>query len=454
MKRAGTTMRAVQIACASVGSLFVYLAMPSGATGPVSPQAPTPIAHGHALSVAEPVLTFAGEMQNPAPAPMASNPEPTACVVNCQLWSLKVATGQPFLVSIHNGNDSIDDGFDLAVYDPAGNQVASADGIGANGQAVAVHPDAQGIYTVAVTMTYAYDAKSHYLGEARIMSGSSWSTVHCPSARPCPVLPKFAIRSASDVHIDGIPPVASTPLGFPIPVTLPTPNSCYADETARTGAQRCLRFTSEIDNAGPGLLQLEIPWFTTSSGTPQSGFVPGECHALQVVTMTDGSQRTRPAGDCQFHQAHMHFHYNDLVEYSLHKVTSDGQTGAQVAKSNKASFCLADDGYFGFAKRAPNGPRDYAGQPDCNIPSAAQIAAGDAWVHEGISSGWGDIYTWDTPDQYIDITRVPPGIYDIETRGNPSGKLELAGKSQPCASTRIKLTATSVKTLSRNIPCS
>ena len=70
-----------------------------------------------------------------------------------------------------------------------------------------------------------------------------------------------------------------------------------------------------------------------------------------------------------------------------------------------------------------------------------------------ISSGWGDIYTWDTPDQYIDITKVPAGVYDIVTIGNPSGKLDLAGNSRPCATTRIKLTATSVKTLSRNIPC-
>ena len=423
------------------------------AAGPISPHEPTKVANGQPLLATHPVLTFKGTMKNPVPLPMANNPDPTICVEDCQLWALDVATSSRFLVSIHNGNDSIDDGFDLTVYDPGGNEVASANGIGANGQAVVVKPTESGVYTIAVTMTYAYDATSHYLGEARIMSGPSWSTVHCPSARPCPVLPQFAIRSAADVHIDGIPPVASTPLGFPIPVNLPTPNSCYADETARTGATRCLRFTSEIDNVGPGLLQLRIPWFTSSTGTPQSGFVPGECQAQQVVTMTDGSQRIRPAGACQFHQAHMHFHYNDLVEYSLHKVTGGGRTGPQVARSNKASFCLADDGYFGFGKSAPNGPRDYAGQPDCNIPSAADIAAGDAWVNEGISSGWGDIYTWDTPDQYIDITKVPAGIYDIVTIGNPSGKLDLAGKSQPCATTRIKLTATSVKTLSRDIPC-
>ncbi|MDQ1694692.1 MAG: hypothetical protein QOJ03_45 [Frankiaceae bacterium] len=423
------------------------------AAGPISPQPPRPIAHGRALSPADPVLTFAGEMQNPAPAPMANNPDPTVCVEGCELWGLHIATHLPVLVSIHNGNGSIDDGFDLTVYDPRGNRVATANGIGANGQAVVVHPAQHGTYTVAVTMTYAYDVRSSYLGEARVMSGRSWRVPRCPTARPCPVLPAFTVRPAADVHVNGVPPVASTPLGFPIPLGASTPNSCYTDETARTGATRCLRFTSEIDNTGMGLLHLRIPWAAAASGAPQSGFAPGECHAQQVITMTDGSQRIRPAGPCEFHQAHAHFHYMDLVEYSLHRVTAAGRTGATVARSLKESFCLADDGYFGFAHRAPNGPRTYVGQPDCNIPSPSGATSGNAWVNEGITPGWGDIYTWDTPDQFIDISDVRPGVYDIVSRANPVHKLELAGNTDPCATTRIRLTATAVKELAHDIRC-
>ncbi len=192
---------------------------------------------------------------------------------------------------------------------------------------------------------------------------------------------------------------------------------------------------------------------TTASGTPQSGFVPGECKAEQVITMTDGTERTRAAGTCEFHQMHAHFHYRNLVEYSLHKVSAEGTTGRTIARSLKESFCLADDGYFGYARRAPNGPRTYAGQPGCNLPATSNLSSGNAWVSEGISPGWGDIYTWDTPDQYIDISAVPPGIYDIVSRANPARALLVAGKADPCATTRIQLTATSVKTLARNIPC-
>ena len=447
-------MRSSRLVLAAVAAVGGCLVVPANATGPVSPHPAAQVEHGRALSASSPVLRFAGRMHNPVPIPMASDPDPTVCAVNCQLWTLKVSTGLPVLVSVHNATDSVDDGFDLYVYDPSGNQVASANGIGANGQAVAIHPTTRGNYTVAVTMTYAYDANAGYVGEARLMSGRSWRAApRCRSAKPCPVLPRLAVRAAADVHVDGIPPVASTPLGFPLPVNAPTHNSCYLDETARTGARRCLRFTSEIDNVGLGLLQLRLPWAAARSGPPRSGFVPGECNAEQVITMSDGSQRTRAAGPCEWHKAHAHFHYRDLVEYSLHSVTADGGTGRLVARSLKASFCLADDGYFGFARRGPNGPRNYAGQPGCNVPATATLPSGNAWIHEGISPGWGDIYTWDTPDQYIDISTVWPGVYDIVSRANPAGALLVAGTSEPCATTRIKLTATAVKVLARNIPC-
>ncbi len=203
-------MRSSRLALAVTAIIGGWLAMPAGAAGPVSPKPPSQVEHGRMLSTAHPVLKFAGRMHNPVPIPMASDPDPTACLVNCQLWTLRVSTGHPFLVAVHNATDSVDDGFDLSVYDPAGNQVASADGIGANGQAVVVHPGTHGDYTVAVTMTYAYDTDAGYLGEARVMSGRSWRAApRCRSAKPCQVLPKLAVRAAADVHVDGIPPVAA-----------------------------------------------------------------------------------------------------------------------------------------------------------------------------------------------------------------------------------------------------
>lgn len=443
-------LRPRPLALVIAAAVCAVLALPAVAVPPVSQSPAMLVAGGRALSAAHPVLTFKGQMHNPAPIPMPSNPDPTVCVVLCQTWTLQVATGRPFLVSLHNGNSSIDDGFNLYVYDPAGKQVASARGIGSNGQAAVVKPVVSGAYTVAVTMTYAFDTGASYLGEVRLMSGPTWRVPSCRTTKPCALLPQLKVLPPADVHVDGLPPVASTPLGFPIPANVPTGFSCYLDERAQTGATRCLRFTSEVDNIGTGLLQLQVPWLTT---TGKSGFLPGQCTATQVVSYSNGRSRLRAAGPCLFHPEHGHFHYKDFVGFSLHRVKGDGTTGPTVAKSLKESFCLADDGYTGFGKASPNGPRTYAGQPDCNVPSPPTGAPPDLLVHMGLSPGWGDIYTWDTPSQFIDISGTPAGVYDLVARANPSRTLLLAGVQQSCATTRIRLTDSAVTVLRSGIRC-
>jgi hypothetical protein len=255
----------------------------------------------------------------------------------------------------------------------------------------------------------------------------------------------------TDVHVDGVPPVASTPLGFPFPVKAGTDNSCYLDETMMTGAMRCLRFTSDVGNVGSGPLTLRIPW--AAADGPSAAALPGQCKATQLVLLSDGTTRKHDAGGCEYHTVHAHFHYLNFVEFSLRKVDSHGTTGAEVAESLKESFCLADDGYFGFGTAAPNGPRTYVGQPDCNVPSMPTTDAPDAWITMGLTPGWSDIYTWDTPDQYIDITNTPPGVYDIVARANPAHKLAVSGPATPCGATRIRLTDSSVKVLDADVRC-
>lgn len=442
-----TTRRGVRLAvCALLASGM--LLVPVSTARAVSTQPPTPVAGGQPLSAGHRVLDFSGSFQNATPLPTVSNPDPTVCLPEfCQQWSLNVRTSSPFLASIRNTNQSIDDGLNLYVYDPAGNQVGSSTGVGSDGQAVAIHPDQLGTYRLVVTLTYAYDTDVAYQGEARIMTPPSWDVPSCATSAPCQVLPALQPQKPSDVHVSGVPPVASTPLGFPFPVDLGSPNSCYLDETANTGATRCLRFTSEVDNVGFGDLELRIPLVTTEGGQPGSGYIPGECQAQQVITMSDGSTTTRPAGACEFHDTHGHFHYKDFVAYTLHSVNADGTTGPVVATSLKESFCLADDGYPGFGTAGPNGPHTWAGQPDCNIPGTDPASSDTASVSEGVNPGWGDIYTWDTPDQYIDISNTPPGTYDIVAQANPDGKLLVSGPTSPSATTRIALTATGVSVI-------
>jgi hypothetical protein len=277
------------------------------------------------------------------------------------------------------------------------------------------------------------------------------------------------------LHTTGIPPVASTALGFPLPVNVPMPTSCYADETiglenpALPGLTdpvlRCLRFTSNIQNIGAGPLDAEVPALATGpDGKLEVGYLPGQCHANQIVYLADGTPVTRPAGDCEFHLEHGHFHYKALIGYALYHVGPGGLPAGKVISSSKASFCLADDDYFGFATAGPNGPRLNVGQPDCNLPrQVAQPVPGQpntgTFIEEGMAPGWGDVYTWDTPDQMINVTHVPAGDYDLVEQTNPAGSLLVDGPSQTCAMTQLRLTVgalnDTVQQLGTNdaIPC-
>ncbi|MDQ1373787.1 MAG: hypothetical protein QOJ09_1125, partial [Actinomycetota bacterium] len=414
------------------------------------------------LSAARPVLTFHGAVGNSTPIPLVSSPVPVLCEATCKEFTFGNDASAPFLVSVRDTQHSTNDGFDLFVYDPAGNLVDAANGIGADGQAVAVKEPKAGTYTVVVAFTYEYQPDAAYDGEVRRMAAGSWGPapptcgITVSDVTGCFILPALAAVPASDLHVDGVPPAASTPVGFPLPVVAPTPNSCYLDESlgitspkvggAQNPVTRCLRFTTDVRNVGAGDFKVQIPWLVAEGTSPPvSGFAPGGCNATQLVPTTDGKVVTRPAGPCLFHAIHAHFHYGDLVSFALYKVTPEGRTGEQVGTSNKESFCLADDEYFGFGTAGPNGPRNYVGQPGCNLPASAPPKV---TVEMGVTPGWGDVYTWDTPGQFVDISAAPDGVYDVIEMTNPTGHILVSGPQQTCSRTRLSLTADAVKVLS------
>jgi hypothetical protein len=64
----------------------------------------------------------------------------------------------------------------------------------------------------------------------------------------------------------------------------------------------------------------------------------------------------------------------------------------------------------------------------------------------GISAGWGDVYTWDLPAQYLDITTgVPDGRYEVVSRSNPDGGILTADRSTETGVTCIDIKGTAVK---------
>ena len=89
---------------------------------------------------------------------------------------------------------------------------------------------------------------------------------------------------------------------------------------------------------------------------------------------------------------HGHYHLRGLATY---RVLTLG--GRQVAKTYKQGFCLRDDS----PKKADAGRGKYT----CD--------------YQGITVGWQDVYDKSLDCQWVDITGVKPGKYNLEIVVNP-----------------------------------
>ncbi|MEA2497038.1 MAG: hypothetical protein QOJ29_4949, partial [Thermoleophilaceae bacterium] len=91
--------------------------------------------------------------------------------------------------------------------------------------------------------------------------------------------------------------------------------------------------------------------------------------------------------------------------------------------------------------------------PTCNVPNAYSSKSDGPYgpasppEYMGISAGWGDVYTWDLPNQYIDITTVPDGTYQVVSRSNPDGGILSADRRAETGITCIQIKGAAVKTI-------
>ncbi len=125
----------------------------------------------------------------------------------------------------------------------------------------------------------------------------------------------------------------------------------------------------------------------------------------QVITQSDGSHRRRTAGAFEFHPEHLHVHVEAWAEYRLRARLADGQPGEVLATGGKTSFCLVDLLVH-----------------DTDLPHFSKKPTFTTCQSnvQGISVGWADFYHRDLPDQNIDVTDIPDGIYWLEVEVDPN----------------------------------
>jgi hypothetical protein len=163
-----------------------------------------------------------------------------------------------------------------------------------------------------------------------------------------------------------------------------------------TESRRLLRFTNSILNAGPGTLELlgVLNPATNKTAVTQ-----------HIATLT-GAIEEHAAGEFVFHPDHDHWHLENFALYEVWSLTPEGDLDAVVAFTDKVSYCNRDNSRSAVAGAAPR-----ARFTGCNREL------------QGISVGWIDIYTYNTPGQIVDITRVLDGVYALQSTVDPDDYL-------------------------------
>lgn len=352
--------------------------------------------------------------------------------------------GDGVLVAIRWATDF--DQWNLYVDDMStGLTVAKGLDVDSNAQSVLLSRPHNGLYRIRIVPFYTdFDRRDlAYQGEATVF--------HDPTQRHTqvePLLPRIQTIAPANFHIGDVPPIASNPTGWRFTPDGTFSNSCYLDETIQFGSTRCLRFDNDIRNVGDGPLVLRFQY--------DADAFDGHCTMQQEVLSSSGTVTDRAAGPCVFHTQHGHFHYQNMGRYQLYAVGPDGTAGsAPVAASNKVGFCTidVDDYTFGLGGDVQR-PRTYS-FPTCNIPNAystqlptsTPYGPGGVPEYMGISPGWGDVYTWDLPQQYIDISHVPDGVYEVVSRSNPDGGILTSGRGEETGITCIRITGSKVDVL-------
>lgn len=190
-----------------------------------------------------------------------------------------------------------------------------------------------------------------------------------------------------------------TTLGVDAPLMI---EGCFTDERIRKGAQRCLRFDGIVANTGAGPLELAYGPNTSE----------GSMMARQRLFYSDGSFEDRDATRTEYHPTHLHFHIDDFYIAELWKVSKRGRLKGlePVTASDKNGFCPEDSESI---EEQELEPRHYS----CFTEDER------GWgPHQvvGISAGWKDIYGWMLPDQFVEISGVPDGLYGLKLQLDPN----------------------------------
>lgn len=166
--------------------------------------------------------------------------------------------------------------------------------------------------------------------------------------------------------------------------------SCHQEEVP---AAKCLRFSAGLHVLGDGPMYLAFrdekafQHVYRSDGTPDR-FSDNEANKLY---------EERPAGGAEFHPSHGHRHFAGMVLYELFAV-DDAQGGGlrRLGTGHKHGFCTVPQQFGDWSSF----------EQDAQHSAAPQGYQGNCESWMALPRGWGDVYRWQRPGQYVPYDAV------------------------------------------------
>jgi hypothetical protein len=189
-----------------------------------------------------------------------------------------------------------------------------------------------------------------------------------------------------------------------------TPHSRFMDTVQEPG-HTLVRFDTVLKNVATNP-DARLDLFRTGAGQPtqQKVWQTGEILDDPTLgTIPPGGNTSIITGHDFFYfdaAGHHHFHFPHAAQYQL--ATMSGAVIADSPKNN-VGFCLFDSygtGAFG--------------QDPCHRDDPSWTGV----IRMGISPGVGDLYGAGLTDQWVDVTNVMPGQYQIKATANPDGVID------------------------------
>jgi hypothetical protein len=195
---------------------------------------------------------------------------------------------------------------------------------------------------------------------------------------------------------------------------LPTDSSRHVSrfmDTIQEPGHTLVRFDTVLENVSTSP-NARLDLYRTAAGQPTEQKIWGLADRLDTPSAdaapVDQSNSVALPDAYRFFYfpkpGHFHFHFPHAADYQL--TTDSGQVIADSPK-NAVGFCLFDSYSQGGAFATDP---CHAGEPDYTGP-----------IRMGISPGSGDLYFAGLTDQWVDVTDVMPGEYQIKATADPDG---------------------------------